>query len=120
MKIGDKDMKSNKGQALVEFVIILPITLILIFCVIDFGRVISLKSDLESKTNDITTFFQNGKTLEEINTMMDNKDVKVSIKVNGDYATITVSKKIKPITPGLSYIVDKVFDVETSRVIRNE
>ena len=49
MKIGDKDMKSNKGQALVEFVIILPITLILIFCVIDFGRIISLKSDLESK-----------------------------------------------------------------------
>ena len=37
-----------------------------------------------------------------------------------DYITITSSKKIKPITPGLSYIPVNVFDVSTSRVIKNE
>lgn len=113
-------MKSNKGQALVEFVIILPITLILIFCVIDFGRVISVKSDLESKTQDIVSFYENGKTLEDINMVMNIKSFKVNIKENGDYTTITTTKKIKPITPGLSYILEKVFNVEVSRVIRNE
>ena len=51
-------MKNSKGQALVEFVIILPITLMLMFCIIDFGRVISVKSDLESKTDDIVTFYE--------------------------------------------------------------
>lgn len=120
MIIGAWHMKSNKGQALVEFVIILPITLILIFCVIDFGRVISVKSDLESKTQDIVSFYENGKTLEEINTIMDNKDVKVRISESADYVTITTSRKIKPVTPGLSYILEKVFNVEVSRVIRNE
>lgn len=113
-------MKSNKGQALVEFVIILPITLMLIFCVIDFGRVISLKSDLESKTDDIVTLYETGKTLEEINNIIDTKDIKISLIENGDYVTITTSKRIKPITPGLSYIIDKVFNAEVSRVVRNE
>ena len=92
-------MKNSKGQALVEFVIILPITLMLMFCIIDFGRVISVKSDLESKMDDIVTFYESGNTLEEINSKMDNKDVKVLLDIKGDYVNITVSKKIKPITP---------------------
>ena len=49
-----------------------------------------------------------------------NKDVKVLLDIKGDYANITVSKKIKPITPGLSYIINKVFDVEVTRVVKNE
>lgn len=113
-------MKSNKGQALVEFIIILPITLILIFCVVDFGRIISTKGELEDKTQDIVTFYENGKTLEEINLIMDNKDIKIDLKNNGDYVTFTINKKIKPITPGLSYILDNVFNVEVTRVIKNE
>lgn len=113
-------MKSKKGQALVEFIIILPVTLMLIFCIIDFGRVISLKSDLEGKTSDITTLYESGKTLEEINMVMDNKDVKIKIDETGEYTKINVSKKIKPITPGLSYILSDVFNVSVSRVVRNE
>lgn len=113
-------MKSNKGQALVEFVIILPVALILLFCVIDFGRVISLKSDLENIASDSVTFYQDGRTQEDIKRLINNPDVTVDIKEEGEYTTIKVSKKIKPITPGLSYIVKSVFDVNINRVIKNE
>ena len=44
----------------------------------------------------------------------------VLFDIKGDYVNITVSKKIKPITPGLSYIINKVFDVEVTRVVKNE
>lgn len=114
---------NKKGQALVEFVIILPITLLLIFCVVDFGRVISLKTDLENKASDVVTFYQNGNTKEEIEGLINTKDdssIKLKITTSGDYATINISKKIKPITPGLSYIKDDVFNVSVIRVIRNE
>ena len=47
-------MKDNKGQALVEFIIILPIFLLLIISVIDFGNIISKKYSLE---NDIDTIY---------------------------------------------------------------
>ena len=51
---------------------------------------------------------------------MDNKDIKIDFKNNGDYLTLIVTKKLKPITPGLSYILDKAFNVEVTRVIKNE
>lgn len=113
-------MKNNKGQALVEFVIILPVTLILIFSVIDFGRVISTKSDLESKTDDIITFYKSGKEIDEIKNIIDFKDITINIIKNEEYVTIKTNKNIKPITPGLSYILKKAFDVEEYRVIKNE
>lgn len=113
-------MKNNKGQALVEFVMILPVLLMLIFCIIDFGRVISLKSDLESKTDDIITFYKNDYSLDEINNTIDDKDVNINIITNDSYTTIKLEKKIKPITPGLSYILSDVFDVSVYRVIKNE
>ncbi len=116
-------MMNKKGQALVEFVIILPITLLLIFCFIDFERIISLKTDLENKATDVVMFYQNGNTPEEIKNLINNKeneDIKLEIITNGDYVTINLSNKIKPITPGLSYIKDDLFNVSVLRVIKNE
>lgn len=115
-------MRNEKGQALVEFVIILPITLLLIFCVVDFGRVITLKNDLEGVASDVVTLYENGSTLEEINSIInkDNDDIKLDVTTNNNYVTINVSKRIEPITPGLSYITKDVFNASTSRVIRND
>ncbi len=114
---------ANKGQALVEFIIILPIILLLVFSIIDIGRVISLKSDLESITSDAVMLYQEGKTPDEINELInvDRKEkVKITTTSTTDYVTIKSELSIKPITPGLSLIAKKVFDVETTRVIKNE
>ncbi len=113
-------LKNQRGQALVEFVIILPVTLILMFCIIDFARVISTKSDLESITQDVTILYQSGKTLEDIENELDLSDVNLSIEIDGEYVNISTSKEIKPITPGFSYVLKNVFNVEVNRVVRNE
>lgn len=113
---------NKKGQALVEFVIILPIMILLVFCVVDFGRVISEKSNLEIVASDAVMLYQNGKTSDEVTSVLtkENKNVKFEYEVKEDYITITVSKKIKPVTPGISYIPVDLFDIEVSRVIKNE
>ena len=113
-------MKNQKGQALVEFIIILPVTLILMFCVIDFARVISLRSDLESITQDATILYQSGKTKEDIERELDLNGANLSIEIDGEYVNVTTAKRINPITPGFSYILDDVFNVEVNRVVRNE
>lgn len=114
-------MKSKKGQALVEFVIILPITLLLIFCVVDFSRVITLKNSLENKVSDVVMLYQDGNTYDEIKSLVDKKnDLEIEFLNNENYVTINVSKKIKPITPFLTYIKEDVFNVSVSRVIKNE
>ena len=45
-------MKSEKGQAAVEFALVLPILLMLIFGIIDFGRVLYTKSALTSLSQE--------------------------------------------------------------------
>lgn len=40
-------MKKENGQSLVEFALVLPILLILVFSIIDFGMLFSAKNDLE-------------------------------------------------------------------------
>lgn len=116
-------MKSNKGQALVEFIMILPVMLMIIFCVIDFARVFTLKTELENISSDVVDFYQNGKSYDEIKIIMKEnitEDYDFDIKTNGEYATVTLAKVIEPITPGLSLINEDVFNVNVKRVIRNE
>ena len=116
-------MKGNKGQALVEFVIILPIMLILIFGMIDLGRIISLKNDLENVTSDVITFYENSYSEKEIEKIINENrkdDVSISINIKEEYVQIEASSTIKPITPGLSYVLKDAFDVKSSRVIKNE
>ena len=47
-------------------------------------------------------------------------NINLNIEVKDDYVVISVSKKINPITPGLTYIKNDVFNVTESRVIKNE
>ena len=45
-------MNNKKAQALVEFVLILPILIMILFSIIDFGNIFVTKSNLENKIND--------------------------------------------------------------------
>ncbi len=111
-------MKEKNGQALVEFVLILPIFLIILFTIVDISRVIMLKNNLESLSNDAVSYYENNKTNEEIKSLINSgetKDVNIDIELVGDYVTINLNKKISPITPGLSYLVQDLFSVKTKR-----
>lgn len=109
---------NKKGQALVEFVIILPVFLLLTFCVVDFARIISLKNELENMSSDVSNLYQNGKNDYEIKSLLEKDDIKITIDNEGDYIKININKKINPITPGLNKIPTKVFDVNVNRIIR--
>lgn len=113
------NVKNNKGQALIEFAIILPIMLILTFGIIDFARVISEKNSLENKLSDVVLMYQNGKDINEINSTLKKEDEKVELEFNTDdkYVTIKLNKTINPITPGITHISKKIFDISVNRVI---
>lgn len=114
-------MRNKKGQALVEFVIILPVMLLLIFSIIDFGIVIYEKNNLENVISDAVTLYENGKMPDEIkNTIKQDDDLDISIENKDDCIVMKVEKKIEPITPGLNYLKDKVFNIKSSRVIKND
>ena len=113
-------MKNNKGQALVEFVIVLPIFLLLIISVIDFGNIISKKYSLENDVDVIADMYNDSK-YEEINDYADNKDIKVSYSNEGELFVINLNKDVKVISPVVNAIVGKTYQVNVEKSIyKNE
>lgn len=110
---------NNKAQALVEFVILLPIIIMILFIVIDFAFVFYNKNALEGTMNDVALYKQKGKSYDEIKSTLP-KDVTLSYKNNNNKSTVTLTTKINLITPFASTFFDNPYEISTERVILNE
>ncbi|MBE6160794.1 MAG: pilus assembly protein [Firmicutes bacterium] len=113
---------NKKGQALVEFVLILPIFVFMILATIDIGKIYYTKNRLENKLNDVIVMKENNKSLKEIkkNVHNDLKDTKIVINDKDEYLEFKLSKQIEIVTPGLNLIFKNPYNVEVKRVIYNE
>ena len=107
-------MKNNRGQALIEFVLILPVLLLLIFALIDFGRIIVCKNHLEGVMNEVSNLPD-----EEINNYLKkDSDYKINYTVKIDeYRNITLTTKLDLVTPGLKNILKNPYVVKVERSI---
>lgn len=104
---------NRRGQALVEFILILPIFIMLMFVIIDFGMVFNEKNKLENKSMEIIEFINQRKEIDEIKTMYPDYDISVNNK--DDYIVVTISSKVNLITPGSSIILDNPFPIKVVR-----
>lgn len=112
---------NKKGQALVEFIIILPIMIFVLLAIVDFGIMSYNKNRLENMIDDVSKMYKNNETTEEINKFIKDNDKDITYQINNKekYITIKLSKKYKTITPG----VDKMFkisNIDVEREIYNE
>lgn len=122
--IGRVDLMKNKqsGQALIEFVIILPVIILLIFSFIDLGRIVLENNRLENLTTIVINKYKETNDYEEtkkyINSLEDNINLDISISDN--LLTISLSKDISLVTPGLNNILDNPYIVKSERVVNYE
>ena len=105
---------NKRGQALIEFVLILPVLLLLIFAFIDFGRIIVCKNHLEGVMNEVVKLDE-----EKITSYLkEDNDYKISYMMkNDEYRNITLETKIDLITPGLKNILKNPYVVKVERSI---
>lgn len=108
----------NKGQALVEFVLILPIFIFLIFIIYDFGKIYNNKNILENRCSDVISIFKTNKDINKINSLY--KDINISITNDNDYYNINCQKEINIITPGLNRILGNPYVISVERYIPYE
>lgn len=107
-------MKDKRGQALVEFILILPILLLIVFMVFDFGRILLCKMHLESVMNEVS-LIDNDKI---DNYLKEDKEYEIKYQIKkSDYLTITLESKIDLITPGLKNILTNPYVVSVERSI---
>lgn len=107
---------NRKGQALVEFVLIMPIFIFILFIIVDFGTIFNNKSNLSSISDDIIEMYKNGDDIEKIRSVY--KDVKIDCgSYNDKYVKISIEKDVNLITPGMNRILDDPFVIKIERVI---
>ena len=107
-------MKKNSGQALVEFVIILPIILVILLYIIEFGKITLKKYELESNIELITELYKNQKQ-EEINNYVNQNNITISYSKNNELTTIIIKKNIKTNMPLINKILGN--NIETKRTV---
>lgn len=119
-------MKNRRGQALIEFVLVLPILIMLLFSIIDFGTILVRKSQLENKINDayeVAKSTADGVDLyEKIKSAVnEDPDIKIDVELvfsnDSDYMTIRLTSDVKTITPGLNLILGYPYKATAERVI---
>lgn len=116
-------MKNKKGQALVEFVIILPIFIFMLLSIIDIGKVIYFQNQLVSELNDVVDLYKNQKTYDEILNELNLQDEGVTLEIkNQDNEIITfyLKRDVEIITPGLNVIFDNPYTVTVERALSYE
>ena len=107
---------NNKGQALIEFVLILPVFLMILFVIVDFGVILNNKSKLENISSDVVLMYKNGDSISEINDV--TNDIQVSVSSYKDkYIKIVLRKEVDLITPGLNRILDDPYEIRIERII---
>lgn len=109
---------NKHGQALVEFVLILPIFLMILFVIIDFGVVFSHKNSLENNSLDIVRMYLNGKSLTDIRNTYPN--LEIDIIDDNEYSKIKITDSIDLITPGAYRILGSPYTISVERVVYNE
>lgn len=126
-------MRKEDGQAVLETALILPIMLIILCGIVDFGRILHSSSHLNMVTQESVRLAAFGKSDSEIRTFVNNKvDLKdkntivVSIdpsdftRKSGDYVTLKITYDVNYITPLIGQFLPSPFKVNTQSTIRVE
>lgn len=110
-------MKNNKGQALVEFVILIPVLILLILSIFDLGNIILKKYKLENELDTIINYYNNNDE-QLMNSYASMKDISIKKeRKNNNMIDIKVSYEVNFNTPVLNKIMGENYQIETSRIV---
>ena len=119
-------MLNNKGQSLILFVIVLPILLLVLILVVDIGKVIVLKQELDNiseivldygldklNNNDLNNLNLESELTDLVILNKDDIDM-INIRLEDDKIYIELNENVEGMLSGLIDI--SIFDVESSYV----
>lgn len=107
---------NRRGQALVEFVLILPVFLLILFTIVDFGNFLAKKNQLETESTDIVLLLRNGRSAEEVAKSYSKIKIEESV-FEEKYNKIKISENITLINPLLYKILGNPCIVEVERIV---
>lgn len=125
--------KDQRGQALVETALILPVFILILVGILDFGRLIYSYAQLQMAAQETVRLGGLGETDAEITTFAHNyihlgntNNLQVAIspddttRKSGDYVTVTLKFPFQFFTPFVSKLFPSQFMIVTASTIRVE
>ena len=105
-------VKSKKGQALVEFVIILPVLLLIVISMVDFGNLLYQKYQLEQNLEYVSDLYLANDT-----NALEQEKQRLNIKTeeDGKYVKLTIETEAKLSSPILRRVLGEDYVIATSR-----
>lgn len=105
-------MKNKKGQALVEFVIILPVLLLIVISMVDFGNLLYQKYQLEQNLEYVSDLYLANDT-----NALEQEKQRLNIKTeeDGKYIKLTIETEAKLSSPILRRVLGENYVIATSR-----
>ena len=97
---------NKKGQALIEFIIILPIFIMIMLAVFDYVRIYSEKSNLESVMEDVL-----------LSNELKDDNITLLKELDDEKTKYTLNKSINIYSPVISVIIGDKYVVSVSRTI---
>ncbi|MDD5865820.1 MAG: TadE/TadG family type IV pilus assembly protein [bacterium] len=97
---------NKKGQALIEFIIILPIFIMIMLAVFDYVRIYSEKSNLESVMEDVV-----------LSNELKDDNITLLKELDDEKTKYTLNKSIDIYSPVISVILGNKYVVSVSRTI---
>ena len=112
-----KGMNNNKGQALVEFVLVMPIFIFIIMAMVDLGNIIYKKYNLENTLDTVVELYEQGENQKmAAYAAVENIDLDIT-DAGDDLTKVSISKDISVITPGLNNILGKSYTLSVDRTV---
>ena len=114
---------NKRGQALVEFVIILPIFIFMLLSIIDIGRIIYFQNGMVSELSDVVDLCRNSYSHDDIKKELRLEDKNVSLEIkndNNETMSFYLKKTTDIVTPGLGVILGNPHTIIVERTIAYE
>ena len=114
---------NKRGQALVEFVIILPIFIFMLLSIMDIGRIIYFQNEMVSELSDVVSLYRNSYSYDDIKDELSLEDKAVSLEIkndNNETITFYLKKTTDVVTPGLGVILGNPHTITVERTIAYE
>ena len=126
-------MKSQRGQATVEMALSLTVLFLILFGIIDFGRIFHAWIVLDHMGREAARMASVGGTDSEVQNVaynasssLDKTRITVSVtpsasnRVRGVYATVTLRYSLPISTPLMAQIIPNPFNIRNTTVMRVE
>lgn len=110
---------NNKGQALVEFILVSPVLLLIFISLVDIGNIFIKKYDLSNDMTVVSELYEDGEK-EKLLAYTARENIKYKENEDGEFMTISLEKQVPINAPILSNVLGKNFKIVVSKSIYKE